>query len=172
MAFVRNLVVAGAAALGSVIAAGPVWAQSVQLLGDYSSWSAYSTEEGTGKMCFILSKPTEVSPQPADYTQAYLYLTHRPADGVHNEFNFIAGYALAPETKATVTIGSNTYDLFVEDDAAWLDDASQSDTVAGQMRAGSSMSIQTTTSDGQAVTQTFSLSGVTAASHAIDQACS
>lgn len=147
-------------------------AQSVRLLGDFRDWSAYTTSEGAGKLCFVLSKPQNVSPRPDGFTEAYLYLTHRPGENLRNEFNFVAGYDLAPETPAKVTIGGNSYDLFVESDAAWLDDPAQSDNVAGNMRAGSSMSIQSTTAQGVAVTQTFSLSGVTAASRAIDRECS
>lgn len=147
-------------------------AQSVRLLGDFRDWSAYTTSQGASKLCFVLTKPQNVSPTPDGFTQGYLYLTHRPGENLRNEFNFVAGYELAPETEAKVTIGGNSYELFVESDAAWLDDPAQSDSVAGNMRAGSSMSIQSTTAQGVAVTQTFSLSGVTAASRAIDRECS
>lgn len=149
----------------------PALAQSVQLLGDFRAWSAYATSDGAGKMCFVLSKPTSVSPEPDGYTQAYLYLTHRPADDVRNELNLVAGYDFAPGSDATLTIGSQTYQLFTSGDAAWLQDPGQSQNVAGAMRAGSSLTIEGTTAAGAAVKETFSLSGVTAASRAIDDEC-
>jgi len=160
-----------------VVAAGlavfsPAQAQSVRLLGDYSDWSAYATSEGASKLCFVLSKPKDVRPTPDGYDEGYLYLTHRPGENIKNEFNFVAGYSFAPETPAVVKIGGNAYDLFVEADAAWLDNPAEADTVAGQMRAGSTLVIEATTDQGVAVAQTFSLSGVTAASRAIDSECS
>lgn len=154
------------------ICAQAAQAQSVRLLGDYRDWSAYTTSDGAGKLCFVLSKPQDVRPTPDGYTESYLYLTHRPAESVRNELNFVAGYALAPNTPATVKIGSQTYELFVEADAAWLDDPAQSENVAGSMRAGSTLTIEGTSAQGEVIVQTFSLSGVTAASRAIDRECS
>lgn len=151
--------------------AGIAEAQSVRLLGDFNAWSAYTTSDGTGKLCFVMSKPQDIRPQPEGYTESYLYLTHRPAENISNELNFVAGYTLAPEKTAAMRIGSNSYDLFVETDAAWLDDPAQSENLAGSMRAGSSLTIVSTTADGIEVTETYSLSGVTAASRAIDGEC-
>lgn len=149
----------------------PALAQSVQLLGDFRSWSAYATSDGAGKICFVLSKPTSVTPEPDSYTQAYLYLTHRPADNIRNELNLVAGYDFAPGSNATLMIGGQSYDLFTNGDAAWLQDPGQSQNVAGAMRAGSSLTIDGTAAGGAAVKETFSLSGVTAASRAIDDEC-
>ncbi len=147
-------------------------AQSVRLLGDYNDWSAYTTSQGAGKLCFVLSKPQDVRPRPDGYTESYLYLTHRPGESVRNEFNFVAGYPLSVDANASVSVGGTSFPLFIDADAAWLDDPAQSDNLAGSMRAGSTLSIENVTAEGTKVVQTFSLSGVTAASRAIDRECS
>ena len=153
------------------LAASPAAAQSVQALGDFRDWAAYSASEGTGQLCFAMSKPTEVSPPVDGYTQAYLYLTHRPAEGVTNEINVVAGFDFAPDQPATLSVGGKTFDLFTQKDAAWLLDATQNDSLAGAMRAGQSVVVQGTTDKGILVAETFSLSGATAASKAIDSGC-
>ncbi|MEO6012671.1 MAG: hypothetical protein ABIQ30_03670 [Devosia sp.] len=142
-------------------------AQSVQSLGEFKSWTAYSASEGAGAVCFALSKPSDVTPPVDGYTQGYLYLTHRPAEDVSNEISLVAGFDFAPDQPATLTIGGKSFDLFTQKDAAWLLDASQNDNLAGAIRAGSSLSIAGTTDKGILVTETFSLSGATAASKAI-----
>jgi hypothetical protein len=147
-------------------------AQSVRVLGDHRDWSAYSSTGNGGKLCFALSKPQDVRPAPADYTQSYMYLTHRPAEGVRNEMNFVAGFDLAPERPATLNIGGQEFALFVDNGAAWLDNTAQAEAVAGAMRAGSVMRVSVTAADGTEVVETFSLSGVTAASRSIDRECS
>lgn len=152
----------------SVIAIAPATAQSVRSLGDFRDWSAYSATEGTGPVCFALSKPTEVSPTPDGYTQGYLYLTHRPSEGVTNEVNLVAGFTFAPDTPATLSVSGTSYDLFTEGDAAWLLDPSRNDDLAGSIRAGSTLTIEGTTDKGIRVVETFSLSGATAASRAIE----
>lgn len=152
----------------SVIAIAPATAQSVRSLGEFRDWSAYSATEGTGPVCFALSKPTEVSPTPDGYTQGYLYLTHRPSEGVTNEVNLVAGFTFAPDTPATLSVSGTSYDLFTEGDAAWLLDPSRNDDLAGSIRAGSTLTIEGTTDKGIRVVETFSLSGATAASRAIE----
>jgi len=159
-----------ATALAALLAfsALPAMAQSVRSLGDFRDWSAYSATEGTGQVCFALSRPKDVSPTPDGYTEAFLYLTHRPSESVRNELNLVAGFTFAPDTPATLTVSGASYDLFTEGDAAWLRDPSQNDDLAGSIRAGSTLTIEGTTSMGIRVVETFSLSGATAASRAIE----
>jgi hypothetical protein len=153
------------------VSAGAALAQSVTLIGTFKDWSAYSASEGAGAVCFAMSKPSDVSPSPDGYTQAYLYLTHRPSENVSNELNLVAGFEFAPDQPATLAVGGKSFDLFTQKDAAWLLDATQNDNLAGALRSGSSVVIQGTSAKGILVSETFSLSGATAASRAIDSGC-
>lgn len=146
-------------------------AQSVQVLGDYRDWSAYTASENSGRLCFTASQPKTTEPQPEGFGDSYVYLTTRVSDGTRNEFNLIAGYEFAPDSVAQARVGGQTWDLYTQADAAWLQDASQGSTLAGSMRAGSTLVIEGTSAQGIRIVQTFSLSGVTAASRAVDQAC-
>lgn len=150
-----------------ILAAGPAAAQSVQALGEFRDWAAYTASDGNGQVCFAMSKPTDVSPPVDGYTQAYLYLTNRPSQGVANEVNLVAGFEFAPDQPATLSVGSQKFDLFTQKDAAWLLDSTQNDDLAGALRAGSTVVIEGTTDKGILVSETFSLSGATAASRAI-----
>lgn len=151
--------------------AAPALAQSVRSLGDFRDWSSYAAADGAGPICFALSKPTDVSPMPDGYGQAYLYLTHRPGENVENEINLVAGFEFAPDTPAVLSIGDQSFALFTQADAAWLEDSAQSTNLAGVMRAGSQLTIEGTSAKGIKVVETFSLSGATAASRAIDSEC-
>jgi hypothetical protein len=162
------------AALGIAIATlltTPAFAQQVKLIGEFRSWSAYSATEQTGPVCFALTRPTEVTPQPDNFTEAYLYLTHRPSSGVRNELNLVAGFTFAADTPASVTVSGQSFDLFTDKDAAWLKNPSQNDDLAGALRAGSEVIIEGTTDAGIKVSESFSLSGATAASRAIEGDC-
>lgn len=154
-------------ALLIAIAATPAAAQSVQALGEFRAWASYSAADGAGRVCFAMSKPTAVSPPVDGYTQGYLYLTHRPAEGVANELNLVAGFDFAPDQPAKLTVGGKSFDLFTQKDAAWLLDSTQNDDLAAALRAGSTVVVEGTTDKGILVTETFSLSGATAASRAI-----
>ena len=150
---------------------GKALAQSVRVIGDFNAWSAYSASEGAGALCFAVSNPTQVAPTPDGFTEAYLYLTSRPAEGVSNEFNLVAGFSFAPDSTATVTVGGQSFELFTQGDAAWLQDAAQSENLAAAIRAGTTLTVEATSAMGIRVTETFSLSGATAASRAVESGC-
>lgn len=161
----------GAAMLLVLAGTGMAAAQTVRLLGDFNAWSAYAASDGGGPVCFALTKPTAVTPTPEGYDQGYLYVTHRPGEGLRNEISLVAGVELAPDSTATVSVGGASFLLFTQGDAAWLDDPAQSEALASAIRAGSTLSIEATSAAGIRFTQNFSLSGATASSQAIGSEC-
>jgi hypothetical protein len=146
-------------------------AQQVRLLGEHRAWSSYAANDATGAVCFAMTKPERVSPTPDGYSQAYIYITNRPAENVTTEFNLVAGFTFQPESKATVNVGGQVFNLFTQNDAAWLDDAGQSSALASAIRAGSSMVVEGTSTAGIRITQNYSLSGATAAQQSINSGC-
>jgi hypothetical protein len=146
-------------------------AQQVRLLGEHRAWSSYAASDASGAVCFAMAKPENVAPTPDGYTQAYLYIANRPGENISNEFNLVAGFSFQPDSTATVTVDGRSFNLFTQNDAAWLDDAGQSEALASAIRAGSNLSVEGTTAGGIKVTQTYSLSGATAAQQSIDAEC-
>lgn len=161
---------AGALGLAGLVA-GPAWGQSAKQVGVYRDWTVYTATANSGPICFAVSKPVEVVPSPDGYTQAYLYLTHRPSEQIGNEINLVAGFTFAADQQVTMSIDGQTFAMFSKDDAAWLDDPGKNDGVAGAMRAGTNVEVDGTTDSGIKVKETFSLAGATAASKALDGAC-
>jgi hypothetical protein len=159
------------AALLLLSTATATFAQSVRQLGSFRDWTAYTATEGTDPICFAMARPLEVNPTPDGLTDAYVYLTHRPTEDARYEFNLVAGFTFAADTPATVSVSGQSFDLFTENDAAWLLDPAQGQNLASAIRAGSSLVIDATTDKGIKVQETFSLSGATAASRAIDAEC-
>jgi len=146
-------------------------AQQVRLLGEHRAWSSYAATDTSGAVCFAMTKPDSVVPTPDGYTQAYIYITARPAENVASEFNLVAGFPFQPDSVATINVSGQVFNLFTQNDAAWLDDAGQSDALASAIRAGSSMVVEGTTAGGIKVTQNYSLSGATAAQQSIGAEC-
>ncbi|WP_224704110.1 invasion associated locus B family protein [Devosia aquimaris] len=159
------------ALVASLISTAAVQAQQVRLLGEHRAWSSYSANDTTGTVCFAMTKPESVVPTPDGYTQAYVYVTKRPAENIDTEFNLVAGFTFQPDSKATVNVGGQVFNLFTQNDAAWLDDAGQAATLASAIRAGSSMTVEGVTAGGIKVTQAYSLSGATAAQQSIASGC-
>jgi hypothetical protein len=145
--------------------------QSARVLGDFRDWSSYAADDGTGTLCFAMTKPKSTQPTPASYGEAYLYITNRPGEDTVSEFNVVAGYTFQTGSMATVSIGGQSFALFTQGDAAWLDDAGQSASLAAAIRAGSTMVVTGTDATGAQITQNYSLSGATAAQQAVGAEC-
>lgn len=146
-------------------------AQQVRILGEHRAWTSYAATEGSGTVCFAMTKPESIAPTPDGYGAAYIYITNRPAENVSNEFNLVAGFSFQPDSMATIAVGGEVFNLFTQNDAAWLDDSGQSDALASAIRAGSSMVVEGTTAAGIKVVQNYSLSGATAAQNSIGAEC-
>jgi hypothetical protein len=162
---------AALALVASLILTVPASAQQVRMLGEHRAWSSYAANDAAGPVCFAMTKPESVAPTPDGYSQAYIYVTNRPAENVATEFSLVAGFVFQPDSKATIDVGGQVFNLFTQNDAAWLDDAGQSAELASAMRAGSSMVVEGTTAAGIKVTQNYSLSGATAAQQSIGSGC-
>ena len=167
----RRAPLAACVVLCAGLGVGPAFAQSVKQIGIFHDWSAYSASEGADAICFAMAKPSEVAPSPDDYTQAYLYLTRRPSQNVSDELNLVAGFMFQPDSTATLSVVGQNYQLFTQNDAAWLQDPTQNDNLAGMMRAGTSVVIEGISDKGIKVKETFSLSGATAATKAVSTGC-
>ncbi|WP_424983417.1 invasion associated locus B family protein [Maritalea sp. S77] len=166
------LVKIGFLAMIMVLALGQAgFAQSVQSLGDFKAWSAYSTVKSATNLCFVHSKPVEVDPQLENMGDPYFYVTHRPNEGVRYEINIVAGFNFQTDSLAAAQIGGQSYSLFTQGDSAWLEDVSQSADMAAAMRRGSTMVVEGIDERGTKVRLVFSLSGATASMRAIDNAC-
>ncbi|KRA47914.1 invasion associated locus B family protein [Devosia sp. Root635] len=159
------------ALVASLVLTAAASAQQVRMLGEHRAWSSYAANDAAGAVCFAMTKPESIAPTPDGYSQAYIYITNRPAENVTTEFNLVAGFAFQPDSKATVSVGGQVFNLFTQNDAAWLDDAGQSAALASAIRAGSSMVVEGTTAAGIKVTETYSLSGATAAQQSIGSGC-
>jgi invasion protein IalB len=149
----------------------PSFAQSVQSLGDFKAWSAYSTVRSATSICFIHSKPISVEPELAGIEQPYFYVTHRPGENITHEMNLVAGFELGVDSLATAKIGGSEFSMFTQGDAAWLEDPSRATEMASAMRRGTTMVLDMINKEGARVSMTFSLSGATASMRKIDDAC-
>ena len=73
--------------------------------------------------------------------------------------------------RVSVDVDGKKFKLFTKGGNAWATDASADKALVAAMKAGRRMIIKGTSSRGTLTTDTYSLSGLTAAIKAIDKAC-
>lgn len=155
--------------LAAVLTAAPAYA--VETLGEYDDWTAHADGKGNGQVCWIYSEPQK---DQGDYRQRgriYALVTHRPGEDVTNQVQFTAGYTFKKGSVVEVQIGPKKFELFTNKDTAWARSKNDDDALVDAMRAGASMVVKGVSRRGTATTDTYSLSGVTAAHKAIGKAC-
>lgn len=163
-------------ALGAVlIAALPAFAipeaaaQTETRTASHDAWSVFESGSGQGKVCWIVSQPTESVARRGGQVvevqrgQIYMMVAIRPGDGVANEVSFLSGYPFRRGSKVRATIGSRNWELFTEGENAWLSSAAEDDAIVAGMRRGIEATVKGTSSRGTETTDTFSLRGFTAA---------
>ena len=168
---VRNSLVAAAATLIALVSQAAIAQNAPQLIDVYGKWEAYSYSEKGKKVCYIGSQPTSAK---GDYTQRgkiYVMVTHRPALKLFNEVSFITGYTYEKDSDVDLRVDSNSFKLFTYEDSAWAVNGEEDRKLVSAMKAGSNMVVVGNSSRGTKTTDTYSLSGFTAAYNAISKAC-
>jgi hypothetical protein len=98
-------------------------------------------------------------------------VTHRPAERAFDVVSMAAGYQYLPDSDAVLTSGGKRFNLFTNGERAWARDAQTDKTVVQLLISGNAMMVKGTSSRNNVTTDTFSLSGFSAAYKAISESC-
>jgi len=155
----------GSVAPTSAVAANP------RALGIYKDWSAFLLEDGGQRVCYMATQPKKMEGQTKGRGEAYLLVTHRPADKSFDVVSIIAGYSYKPGSDVTVTVGKDRFRLFTDRDTAWARDDATDHKLASVLRSGSQAVVKGLSARNTQTTDTYSLSGSGGAYQAISSAC-
>ena len=159
---------------GLVLVAGLSTANAqtgAKFLQKFKDWSTFMHDGPDGRLCFAVSQPKDFEPKSVQRGDVYFYVSSWPKDGVANEVSVKIGYEFAKDTTTVITIGSSTFQLFNNGDKAFVESPATERQLVDAMRRGSRMTIKGTSSRGTTTTDTYSLSGITAALRSVTQSC-
>ncbi|UXU76004.1 MULTISPECIES: invasion associated locus B family protein [unclassified Paracoccus (in: a-proteobacteria)] len=167
--------VAAAATAFAIFLSTPVLAQgSSNVIGTEGDWTVFSASNP--KECWAVSAPKSTqnldsSGKPKEVTRGdiRLYVAYRP--GQAGEVSFSGGYPFAPDSAVEVNIGGQVFKLFTEGESAWTGSPAEDSKLVSALRAGSSAVVTGRSARGTVTKDTFSLSGITAATNKAQAAC-
>ena len=164
------LLAAGIVLLGS---SGIAAAQQATQIGTFKQWNAYSHNDANGKVCYAASQPqdSKYSTEVKGRDPVFFMITSRPGANVRNEASTIIGYPFKADSKVTVDIDGKKFNMFTQNDGAWMEDASQESVLIDAMRAGTKMTVSGVSRRGTQTTDFYSLSGISAALDAVAKEC-
>ena len=141
-------------------------------LGTFGDWRAVSEGSGNKRLCYIGSAPKKSEGKYTSRGDVHFLVTNRPADRVKGEVSVAAGYVYKDGKDAEAEVDGKKFKLFTRGENAWAYDAGSDKAMVGALKAGRQLVVRGTSSRGTETTDTYSLSGFTAALAAIDKACS
>lgn len=144
---------------------------AASLVGTYKDWSLFKHEEASKQICFAASQPKQMSPDGANRDSVFFYVSAWPKDGVKSEVSVRLGYPIQSGSTVKVEIGGQSFDLFAKDDKAFVADPTEELKLIEAMRRGNVMNVAATSTRGTATTDSYSLSGVTAALNDLAKEC-
>ena len=159
-------------AVGAIMALAPAaQAQQATELGTFNAWTAWQATDASGVICYVSATPTSSEPSGANRDPIHFMIIHRKGMGTKNEVQTIIGYPFNATANANATVDGKSYPMVTEGSAAWLASTGDEGGFVAAFKAGSNLVIKGTSQRGTNTTDTYSLSGATAAVNAIDAAC-
>ncbi|MFV0384273.1 invasion associated locus B family protein [Paracoccus sp. (in: a-proteobacteria)] len=147
--------------------------ESTNVVATEGDWTIFAGSNP--KECWAVSPPkSTVNTRDGKEVQVTrgdirLYVAYRP--GENGEVSFTGGYPFAPDSAVEVDIGGQKFNLFTEGENAWTGGAAEDGKLISALRAGSSAVVSARSSRGTNTKDTFSLSGITAATNAAKAHC-
>jgi len=160
------------AVLATVAVLGVSPASAQTFISTFGDWNAFHDGSGRDKVCYIASLPKTTLPTNVQRGKTYILISNRPADKTRHVFEFRSGYPFKDGAEVDVAVdGNKPFKLFTKDDAAWARDDATDHAIAEAMKKGRAVTVIGISSRGTKTTDTYSLSGITAALAAIDKEC-
>jgi invasion protein IalB len=151
--------------------AAPAAGQPTEL-GTFKDWNAYAAPTKTGKVCYALSQPKRSRPSASDRKDVYFFISNRPKENVRNEVSVIVGYPVRQNSDVEVDVDNAEFKLYSRDDGAFVRSNEEQAELVNAMRTGKrDMTIKSTSTRGRVTTDSYSLSGVSAAIDRINREC-
>ncbi|MEC9343645.1 MAG: invasion associated locus B family protein [Pseudomonadota bacterium] len=157
------------AASVSVALSGAAFAQAATRIKQNNAWGSYSHQGNNGKICYILSMPTEKNPSDRDHGDVFFMLAQHPGQNVTLEPQFKVGYAFEDNSKVVLDIDGKKFNMFTRGQNAWMENPAEDTLVVDAMKAGREMSLSAVSRRGTQTRYVYSLSGVTASLDDIGQ---
>ncbi len=164
-------------AVGAIMALAPAaQAQQATKLGEFGNgnnkWVAWQATDASGMICYVSATPTSSEPAGANRDPIHFMIIHRKGMGTKNEVQTIIGYPFnATAANASAAVDGRSYPMVTEGTAAWLASTGDESGFVQAFKSGSNLVIKGTSQRGTNTSDTYSLSGATAAMNAIDTAC-
>lgn len=141
-------------------------------LGNFGDWKAYTYKQADTKVCYAAAQPkASKSTKSVKRDPVFFIVTNMPGRKIKGEVSTIIGYPFKEASTVEVKVDDAAFKLFTKGDGAWAESSDMEKQIVTAMKGGKSLSVKGTSWKGTQTTDTYSLSGISAAMAKIDSAC-
>ncbi|MGO9007399.1 MAG: hypothetical protein ACLQIQ_22165 [Beijerinckiaceae bacterium] len=138
----------------------------------YGDWGAFVAMQGDKKKtCYALAQPKERTPAGLKRDPAYVFISNRPAENVHNEISIIMGFPMKDNGEAQAEIGTTRFELIAKGSNAWIKNPAEEGQFIQAMKKGSKLVIKAASTKGNLTTDSYSLAGLSQALERVQKEC-
>ncbi len=144
-----------------------------ELIKKFKSWSAYTSVINKKKTCFIASEPEKLEGNYKKKNRGKTYVFVSNVKNISNhEVSVVAGFNYKKNSNVVFEIDGKKTEMFPIDDRAWSASSKIDRMLVKLMKKGNKLLVKGTSSPGNMIKDTYSLSGFTKALSLIDKNCS
>jgi len=136
----------------------------------HGKWDVY-VQPGKAKLCYALSKAQKRAPANLKDTDAFIFISSRPAQNVRNEIAIKMGVDLKPDAKPTIVMGPTKFAMVANGTDLFVENAAEERSVVAAMRKGSELVVRAVSKRGNDITDSYALAGIGQALDALQKEC-
>ena len=140
-------------------------------LGTVDSWTAYMSQDKTGRVCYVFGQPRRSEPANLKRKSPAAMVTHRPDEKIADVVSFVEGYPLKEGSEVVLDVGGAKFEMFTKDDSAWARTAELDKTIVATLAKGKQAVVKGQPHKGGPSIDTYSLAGFAKTLAMIDKAC-
>jgi len=142
-----------------------------KFLGRFEKWEAHKGGDGNDAYCFIAALPAKSEGKIAKRGEATLMIAHFPKRKSFGQVQVKAGFALKKGAKVELAVGTKTFKLAADGDAAYGENAKENGEILAALKAGKTAAATGLPGTGPKIVDTYPLDGFAKALAAIDKEC-
>ena len=164
---IRKLIVMASA----TVAAGTAAAQEPKAVATFRDWSVFVREVDGDKICFAASEAKDKSPKTVNHGDIFFLVASWESGAAKNQPSLMTGYNLKEAPQPSLRIGSEKWDMYVSENEAFIESATEETSLVSAMRRGADMRVSAVSTRGTATSYVVSLRGISAALDRAAKAC-
>jgi invasion protein IalB len=145
-------------------------AKPVQIA-SFADWGAFLAQDGKGKTCYVLAQPQKRDPSKLKRDPAYVFISNRPGENVHNEVSIMMGFPMKDGGDAEADIAGTSFDLVSKGTNAWIKNPAQEAEFINAMKKSAKLVVKAASLKGNMTTDSYSLAGFSLALERVEKAC-